>query len=288
MGSTGRGVPWQGAVAGFLLTAALGSGQPAWGQMPGWLLPPRELLPQLLAGPRDPVTAARFLLAVDNPNRFGDGLEGDVAFGAAIPLLLVSGSSVRDAFVAGVEAGVFGRFTLQVNERDLISTDWVIAVPFLLHRGDHWFRLRYHHISGHLGDEYGQRFDVEAINYGRDGLDGLAYVRIAPILGLYSGASWAYNVHPNNAEAWAVRLGTEVGARDSGAFLLPYGAVDVEFLQDNGWDPRVTLQAGAWLPPLGGRRSMRVAVELLTGPAPQGQFHDRHTTYLTLGMLLDP
>jgi hypothetical protein len=122
--------------------------------------PSRDYLVRLLAAPRAPFTGAKLVFNAHGPSRFGNTGEGEVALGAAVPLYLLSGESLRDGLVVGVQGGVFGRFTLTTITRDLITTDWVFAIPFTWRLGDHWVQLRYHHTSAHLGDEYISRFET--------------------------------------------------------------------------------------------------------------------------------
>jgi hypothetical protein len=239
-------------------------------------------MPDLVAGPRDPVTKAQLLYVSDNPNAFDEGAEAEVALGVTLPVYLLSGSSARDGLTVGVEAAVFARFGLQVIQRELIATDWVFAVPLVRHVGNHWFRVRYYHTSSHLGDEYSRRFQVEGVNFARDAVDALSHLQLTPVLAVHSGVGWSYNVHPEDSRRWAVRLGVETEFL-RGRALLPYLTMDALMDQDNGWAPRQAIQLGVWLPKIRDRRSLRAGVELLTGPSPLGQFQGRHTTQLGLG-----
>lgn len=240
-------------------------------------------MPSLVAAPRDPVTQASLLYVADNPDAFGDGVEAEVALGITLPIYLLAGTSVEDGLVVGIEGGAFARFGLQITERELINTDWVFALPFVWHRGDHWLRLRYYHTSSHLGDEYSRRFEVAGENFSRDAVDALGYLRPVPVLGLYGGMGYAYNVHPEDSKPWTVRLGAELAPGSDERPLLPYAGVDLQLEEDNGWDPRLNLRAGVWLPRVAGRRAVRAGLELLTGPTPLGQFQGRHTTQIALG-----
>jgi hypothetical protein len=252
------------------------------------LFPAGDHLPRLLAAPREPVTGAKFVWNDDSPNEYGSGFDGEVAFGVSIPLYLISGRTVQHGLTVGVGAGVFGRFTLENNARELITTDWVVALPFTLRRGDNWYQFRYHHYSGHLGDEYSSRFSVEAENIGRDAVEITAFRQAAPELGFYGGFSWSYIVHPDSAQRFVTRVGAQVEPRSRGGALVPYGAVDVQWEQDNDWEPRMNLQIGVRLPEFKGRRMMRIAMEFFAGPSAQGQFHEEHVRHLTLGIYIDP
>jgi len=108
--------------------------EPLQAQKPRWLLPSREYLPKLIAGPRDPVTQTKLVLVSQSVNQFEDVAEAEVALGASVPGFLLAGHTLQDALVLGIEAAVFGRFTLETIERDVISTDWVVLVPLVLRR----------------------------------------------------------------------------------------------------------------------------------------------------------
>lgn len=268
----------------FLIHAA--SVSTATAQFRERLFPDRALLPMLFAGPRDPVSKADLVFVTDNPNALGNGVEAEVALGAGIPVFLLAGDPGSNALVAGVEAAVFGRFGFQVTERPLINTDWVFTAPIVWHLGPHWVRLRYLHTSSHLGDEYAQRFEAEAVNFSRDAVDAMGWLQPMPAVGVYAGVRYAYSVHPEESRRWAARTGAQLGSTRGDGFVLPFGALDVELDQDVDWRPRVYAQVGVWLPPISGRRAGRIGAGLLTGPSPLGQFHSLQTTQITVGIAL--
>jgi hypothetical protein len=256
------------------------------GQVERRLFPDRALLPAFYAGPRDPQNKADAVLVTDSPTELADGVELEVALGVGLPVYRLAGSGPRDAVVVGVEAAVFARLGLQVIRRVMIGTDWVLALPVVWHRGDHWLRVRYYHTSSHLGDEYQREIDTTAVsvNFARDALDGMAYLQVLPFAAVYTNVRWAYLVHPKGSGRWAARLGTQIGRTEGPGVVRPYGTVDVELDSDVDWEPRVTLQAGIWLPPIAGRRAVRVGVGFLTGPTPLAQFQGVRTTQISLGV----
>jgi hypothetical protein len=275
---------WKCAITVALTGLATGSPTQLLGQEVRRLFPARELMPSLVAAPRDPVTKAALLYVEDNPDAFGDGFEAELALGITLPVYLLAGSSAEDGLVVGIEGGAYARFGLQITERELVNTDWLFAVPLVWHRGSYWLRLRYYHTSSHLGDEYSRRFDVVGDNFSRDAVDALGYLRPLPAVGLYGGLGYAYNVHPEDSGPWTLRLGAETSPPRDDHPLLPYVALDVQLEEDNGWDPRFTLQAGVWLPTVAGRRAIRLGLDLLTGPTPLGQFQGQHVKQLALGL----
>lgn len=251
-------------------------------------LPSRELLARPIAAPRAPVTAAKLVFNSDAPSEFDYSVVGLAALGTSLPLYLISGDGIEDGLVVGVEAAVFGRFAITKITRDLIASDWVFAVPFTRHIGQSWLQLRYHHMSSHMGDEYILRFDSYEDAFSRDAAELTAYHQASPGLGLYGGGSWAFNTHPDELRSLLVHAGVEAETSDEGQVLLPYAAADVEWDQDNAWEPRLNMQIGVRLPGIEGRRSLRLAAEFLSGPAPIGQLRAERMRQLTIGLYIDP
>lgn len=272
-------------VAGALLAA---SPWAASAQAPAWLFPDRDLVPDLLAGPRDPVNTGQLLEATDGPTAFGDGFSADVAVAATFPVLLLAGSTDRDALVVAMEGAAFARFTPWTTILELVNTDWYFAVPIVWHRGGHWLRLRYVHSSSHLGDEYARRFGEAGVNFSRDGAELLGRYQPVPALGVYGGARYDANVHPEASKRWVARLGAELAPAGFRVPWKPYLAADLQAEADNDWAPRLVVQAGLWLPPAAGGHDLRFAFHALTGPSPMGQFQGRNTTELGIALLLQP
>ena len=266
------------ALATLVALALICGPRAAMGQHSARLFPDRSLMPTLLAGARDPGVSASLLAVTRNPNQNGNGVEAEVSLGTTIPLLLVAGESTRNPVVVGVEAAVFGRFGLQVLERELIASDWLFAIPLIWHRENGWMRLRYYHSSSHMGDEYTRRFGDPGINFARDAAELLVFYRPLPALGVYAGTRFAVNVHPEESKRWVVRTGGQIEAREKGGAFLPFAAADVEWDEEAGGRPRVEVRVGAWIPKVGSRRVLRFSLSLLTGPSPLGQFHGLSTT----------
>lgn len=281
--------PW---LPGLILAiVASGVPWPVAAQTPDWLFPDRSLLPDLMAGPRDPATLGQLVYDWANPTAFGPGVAGDVAIAGTAALLRLHGSTRRDALVLGLEGAAFARFSFDVVTRELVNTDWVFAVPLVWHRGRHWVRLRYYHTSSHLGDEYQQRFGPSAVNFSRDGIDLTAYVRPpGPAdrlgLGVYGVVFWSANSHPEERALWRGRAGLELDPYH-GALWRPYGTLDVELEEGNARGPRWTARTGIWLPTVHGR-PLRLGLELMVGPSAMGQFAHRSTRRLGLGLYWTP
>jgi len=266
-----------------LLILGLGNGKrPAIGQEIGILPPDRALMPSLLAGPRDPSTSSSLLFVSGNPNSHGRGVEAEVSIGATLPAILLKGKNRGHPVVVGIEAAVFARFGLQVLERELIASDWVFAIPVVWHRDRGWFRFRYYHTSSHMGDEYARRFEDPGIDFSRDAAEILYFHAPFHCFGIYGGARYAYNVHPEESKRWVLRAGGQLETQEMDVNLRPFFAADVEWDQDAGRSPRLELRAGVGLRKVGILRTLRLSLTFLTGPSPLGQFNGKTTTQVGL------
>lgn len=274
----------------LLLLSAVGSlAFPAKiiGQTSRRFLPGGDLIPRILADPREPIVGGKLVLAAQGPTLFRDGLEAEANLGHTLPVLILAGDSPKRMTVIGAQGGVFARFNFETAQKDLISTDWVFMVPLVIRRGQNWYRFRYRHMSSHLGDEYIRRFEVLNTGYSRDALEATVYRQIGTV-GLYGGGSFAVNAQPAGSERVALNAGLTIDGKVVSAGYRPLGGVDVYWDQDSDWRPRinahVSLDVFPESPP-----TMRFVFEFLHGPSPQGEFHavDREATLINLGLYLD-
>jgi hypothetical protein len=253
-------------------------------QEAGQLFPPRSLMPDLLAGPRNPVTSATILGVTRNPDAHGPGFETELSIGATLPVLLLAGTREEAPVVVGLEAAAFARFALQVLQREMVATDWIFAVPLVWHHDNGWTRFRFYHSSSHMGDEYNRRFGDPGADFSRDAVEVLAFRKPLDVLGAWAGVRYGYNVKPEDDERWILRAGAQLEARPDAAPLLPFLAGDAELDQEAGMRPRLEVRVGAWLPRVADRRAIRISLVALTGPTPLGQFGFRPTTQIGLSL----
>ena len=249
------------------------------------LFPPRALMPDLLAGPRNPLTSAALFGVTRNPDQHGRGVEAEVSIGSTLPVLLLAGTPQDHPVVVGLEAAAYARFALQVLEREMVATDWFFTVPVILHHDHGWTRIRYFHTSSHMGDEYNRRFGDPGVNVSRDAVGVLTFRRLGDGVGGWAGARYGYNVHPDDDRRWVLRAGAQAeGAERGPGRLRPFLAADVEMDQEGGMRPRTEVRAGIWLPEVAGRPAVRLSLVALHGPTPLGQFRFRSTTQIGLSL----
>ena len=270
----------------FLVVIAIIIPHQVFAQFTRKLLPAGELMPTISADPREPSLGGRVILVNKGASLFGTGLEGEADIGKSLPFVILGGSDPEDVLLLGLQGGIFGRFTFSTKQKDLISTDWVFGLPLILRRGKNWYRLRYRHMSSHLGDEYQNRFDVERSGYSRDQLGLTVYRHIGKGFSMYGGGNVAFNVEPDPSDRIALNAGFELIGKVTTQGYKPFLGVDVYIDQDSSWKPRVNVQTGMIFFPNSDRR-LKFIFEFLGGPSPQGEFHKKTVSLATLGLHLE-
>lgn len=192
--------------------ASPGAGSPPEGDRgEGWF-PARPSFAPLLAAPREVALRGGFLAADrgEAPGDFrGTNLEADVAVGHRLPVVrLQSAGDRRPELTLGFEVGVFTRFFLETPQRDLIGADFRVGAP-LSARWNGWrARLTLLHVSGHLGDDFVERFGPPARQMTRDGFELLVARAAGNGVRLYGGGEWNFHVN-EGVERAAARAGLE-------------------------------------------------------------------------------
>jgi hypothetical protein len=124
------------------------------------------------ASPRVHGFVGRLISARRGDSRFGREQEGEAVLGENFPLVSLKGG--RRPIVLGFGSQVYGRFSLTDPKSSLISTDWVVGINTTA-AIDAWaLTLEVYHESSHLGDEYGDRFPSDRLDWTREVLAGWA------------------------------------------------------------------------------------------------------------------
>jgi hypothetical protein len=124
------------------------------------------------ASPRVHGLVGRVISAHRGDSRFGRQQEGEVVLGENFPLVSLRGG--RLPIVLGLGSQVYGRFSLSDPKSALISTDWVVGINTTAAYKSWALTLEIYHESSHLGDEYGDRFPADRLDWTREVLAGWA------------------------------------------------------------------------------------------------------------------
>jgi hypothetical protein len=122
------------------------------------------------ASPRVYGLVGRLISARRGDSRFGQEQEGEVVLGENFPLVSLRGG--RHPIVLGFGSQVYGRFSLTDPKSALISTDWVVGFNTTAAFHAWALTLEVYHESSHLGDEYGDRFPTDRVDWTREVLTG--------------------------------------------------------------------------------------------------------------------
>jgi len=241
-------------------------------------------------GRTDPAERAPFDL------QGGYGLETDLQGEAALggnmriwqPMQWTDGG-----LTLGVQAGVFGRFRLEVSGNDLVSSDWIVALPVEAARGVWSGRLRLVHWSAHVGDELIEA-GVERVDFTTESFEVLVAYRAGDFR-LYGGGSLVVRssleneaqLGPDFSDDVLIRLGADASVRpwDRDDVTID-GGVDWQNSDRTGWDGQLSVRLG--LAVRDGAHSARLSATYHQGPSPMGQFFLTHERYWGIELVLEP
>ncbi|HET8728042.1 MAG TPA: DUF1207 domain-containing protein [Alphaproteobacteria bacterium] len=189
----------------------------------------------------------------------------------------------------GFQAGVFAVFDLDSESADLINADYWVGIPVAYRRGNFSAISRIYHQSSHLGDEYLLRDRSngdDRVNLSYEAIDAILSYDIGQSWRVYGGGGYLIHREPEELEPWLTQVGAEW--RSSMLYydsLRPIAAVDVQFREENDWNPDVALRAGVQLEnPRVASQTIQLTLEYYDGRNPNGQFYDRDLEYFGLGL----
>lgn len=237
-----------------------------------------------VAHPRPAAFFGRLLSLGTGESRYGAGREAEAGLGAVIPVLaLVQG---RVPVTLGLGVAVAARFNLDDPRTALVSDDWMVGLH--LTAGQNPWRLDAHlyHESSHLGDEYGERFDVVRLDWTRE----VAAVWVRRDLGhaaVVAGVSHTL-IDKLGLPGAAAALGFDYrrpARRLLGADLSPVMGVMVEVTEYSRWRLTTTGRLGVELG--NGGRAVSVSLVGLDGLSSQRQFYLERSRYVGLELRFD-
>lgn len=270
----------------------------------GWSISPipgDDLYPRYVADPRRPRFSMTLWNVLDSEVENGGDSRVAVMLGGryAFVRLHPDGQPGR-GFELDVEAGFHGQFDAG-NSLDAVGWDGYYGL------GISWrpleslaFRLSMNHDSSHLGDEYQENDEEDAletptnerrkrINYTREELAlGVSW---SPVdrLTLYGEVGWAYH-RGNNQLLDRARL--QAGIEYETPPILwgdgsLYAAIDVSVWQENSWEPSVTAQTGVKWRIDALNRYYRLGVQYYDGRSQIGEFFQDRERYIGFGFWFD-
>jgi hypothetical protein len=242
-------------------------------------------LPQ--ASPRVYGLVGRLLSARRGETDFGRETEAEVALGENFPVLALRRGPRPISLGFGTQ--VYGRFSLGDRKSALISNDWVVGLNTTALLGAWILTGEIYHESSHLGDEYGDRFGVDRLDWTREVASAwvsygtgpvrvsgnLSYVLIDELHLERPGAALAMDFH-----------GRPIGSV-LGGLLRPVGGVYFDGAAATSWRISGSAKLGVALASPANGREIGIALIAHDGLSTQRQFFRRESRYVGAELRFD-
>jgi hypothetical protein len=192
----------------------------------------------------------------------------------------------RPAIAIAFEAGVLSRFLLETSQRDFISADFRVGVPFEITWSGWGGRFEILHMSSHFGDDFFDRLGIANSQVTFDGLQLVAARRLIPPLRLYVGGNFNFHKNPG-VEELALQWGLEWDKSeiDADGHVFPLFASDFRITDET---ERVagTLLAGATFRISSTR--LQLSLRGHFGPSTIGKFRNFDEDFIGLNLRIIP
>ncbi len=238
------------------------------------------------ASPRVYGVVGRILTTHRGESSFGDEREAEAIIGENLPLLAIKRGP--RPIVLGLGTQVYGRFSLSDSKTSLISVDWVAGLNTTALLGSMAVTMQLYHESSHLGDEYGDRFQAQRLDWSREVVAGwITYA--AGQWKLTGGASYVLYDGLGLPRAGAA-VGLDWGAGRHRFLTRPFEPIVGLYTEGNAatdWRLSTSAKLGVAVRGKGGGRSVGVALIGHDGLSTQRQFFRRESRYLGLEVRFD-
>jgi hypothetical protein len=190
-----------------------------------------------------------------------------------------------------IDGAAWGYFE-QNSEQELINTDYYVGIPISYAFDDWSFRLRYYHMSSHLGDEYMvSNPTVTRLNPSMEALDFLASRYINSSWRVYGGLG--YIIRSDSSfplDKMYLEGGVECRPPEATKVInhihfQPYWALHSRSSQYDGWNMDYTANIGYEMSKLQNiGRKVRLFLELHDGRSYQGQFAKERQKHVSFNL----
>ena len=249
-----------------------------------------------------PRMSFRPLLADPNEHQIGTALrsgefsqrgsiDGIASFGASLPIVgFNAGGFIVQLGAAG---GAIARFDMKTPGNDIVSEDYEVGIPVWIQGGRMGARFRAYHRSSHIGDEF------VLSNPGFTRFD-MTYEAVEAIISasfrsarLYLGGDYIYDNITTDIDPGVLRAGADMiqepGFVKGSLRARMVGGIDLKASNDLEWKAAKSAVAGVELSRIDSRYpSMRILVELFSGPSEAGQFYGDTERYVGIAAYITP
>jgi hypothetical protein len=249
------------------------------------LFPPVRSFELPEASPRVHGFVGRLMSVRRGDSRFGQEQEGEAVLGENFPLLAFRGG--RKPIVLGFGSQVYGRFSLTDPKSALISTDWVVGVNTTAGFNAWALTLELYHESSHLGDEYGDRFPSDRLDWTREVMAGWASYTLG--VWRFSGGASYVLVDALNLPAPGGSLGIDYHGRSRRVLAgqgRPIAGLFVEADAATKWRLSSSAKVGVAFA-TGANHDISVSLIGHDGLSTQRQFYRQESRYIGMELRFD-
>jgi uncharacterized protein DUF1207 len=238
------------------------------------------------ASPRVHGLVGRLISTQRGDSRFGQEHEGEVVLGENFPLVALKRGP--HPIILGFGSQVYGRFSLTDPKSALISTDWVVGVNTTAGLGPWALTLEVYHESSHLGDEYGDRFPSDRLDWTREVLAGwTSYV--VGVWRFTAGASYVLD-DQLKLPAPGGSLGIDFRGKSQrfmGGHVRPIAGLFTEAGAATAWRVSTSAKVGVAFATAGDSHDISVGLIAHDGLSTQRQFFRHESQYLGMELRFD-
>jgi hypothetical protein len=238
------------------------------------------------ASPRVHGMVGRVISVRRGDSRFGEEREGEAVLGENFPIVTLRRGS--RPIVLGFGSQVYGRFSLADAKSSLISIDWLAGINSTAFLGAWALTLELYHESSHLGDEYGDRFQIRRLDWTREVLTGWLAYGAGPWR-FTGGASYVFTDELSLPRP-AASLGVDFRGRSRPgglASLQPVFGVFTEATSATSWRLSTSAKVGMAVVTPGRSRQFSIALIAHDGLSTQRQFFRQESQYLGVELRFD-
>lgn len=251
------------------------------------IFPTGDPYPRSLADPHAPANAVR-VVHFQHVEIEGSGNSRFLLqAGGRFPVLGGDGGLAGgELWRLSIEAGLDGVFDTDESQ-DAIGWDGNYGLVFTAGLAGGAAKLGVLHTSAHVGDEYAERTGRRRLDYTRQEVLAALSWPLAGGMRVYGETGWGVDLSNETVQApWRGQAGLEweSGVRWGERAGL-YGALDLQAMEERGWELEASLQFG-WIVDAGDRR-WRIAFEYLDGRPPLGEFYQARERGVGIGLWLD-
>jgi hypothetical protein len=268
-----------------LLAACVAHSAPARAQSRIFPSVPSFELPQ--ASPRVHGLVGRLLSARRGDSEFGREPEAEVALGENFPVLALRRGPRPVSLGFGTQ--VYGRFSLGDRKSALISNDWVVGLNTTADLGAWTLTGELYHESSHLGDEYGDRFNADRLDWTREVAS--AWVSYGPGPVRVSGNLSYVLIDELDLDRPGAALALDFRGRPMGTLLggavRAIGGVFFDGAAATSWRISSSAKLGLALASPANGRELGIALIAHDGLSTQRQFFRRESRYIGAELRFD-